>query len=366
VTEEGDLEEQVLEKLEDKPLPRSVAYAFLVAIILIIAAYSVAILLEDGSDDVERSTWAYEMVQLDLLRGQGLTGEGVRVGILDTGLDPTHPILEGVRVVAWTDLVKGKGSPYDNEGHGTAMAGIIAGRAPLRGGALGVDLIIAKVIDKNHALTDDVIADGIDFCLDPNGDGDYEDGADIISLSLGGRFDELQVLIGTKTQNAIAQAVANGVVIVAAAGNDGGDDVMMPGRIKEVISVGALDANGQLAPFSTMGNASIERPDPHKKPEVVAPGVDIVTAHPGDSYARGSGTSHATAFTTAVLAAALSGHPDLLHNGDMGGNQSAVETVKDALMVSSQALEWQQLPHDPGAGYGLVQADDLHEELGTR
>jgi subtilisin family serine protease len=243
------------------------------------------------------------------------------------------------------------------------MASIIAGSSPLRGGAVDVQLIVAKVVDQAHQLTDEVIADGIDFCLDPNDDGDYSDGADIISLSLGGRFDDIELLIGTKTQNAIGEATSNGVILVAAAGNDGGDDVTMPSRVKEVISVGAVDRNGQLAPFSTQGNASIERPDPHKKPEVVAPGVNMMAAYPGGLYSRGSGTSHATALTTAVLASALSGHPSLLHNGPEGGNLSAVERVKTTMMETASALEWQETPHDPGAGYGMVQAMDLYNAL---
>jgi serine protease AprX len=288
------------------------------------------------------------------------------VGIIDTGIDLGHPSLKDVEVVAWSDLVEGRTEPLDDSGHGTAMASIIAGRAPLKGGAEDVQLIVVRVLDGNGDLSDELIADGIDFCLDPDKDGDCTDGADIISLSLGGKFDEIDLLVGTKTQAAIDQAINNGVIVVAAAGNDpDAGDVALPGRLPEVISVGAVDRNARTAPFSSAGNDSIPRPDPNRKPEVVAPGVDIVTAHLDGLYAKGSGTSHATAFTTAVLAVALSGAPGLMRNGSMGGNASAAETVKQALMGTCLPLEGQDRPHDAAAGYGLIQAVALALALET-
>jgi len=345
-------------------LARTQTYAALIVVVLVLATVTIALTLEGPDTGVERSTWAYDMVQLEQAREMGLTGEGVRVGIVDTGIDEGHPCLDGVNVVAWLDLVHGKKATYDDMGHGTAMASIIAGRSPLRGGAPDVELIVVKVLDPDTLFTDEVLADGLDFCLDPDGDGDYGDGADIISLSLGGDLDDIDILIGTKTQAAIAQAVAKGVVVVAAAGNDGtAEDVTLPARLPEVISVGAVDKRGQMAPFSSRGNVSVERPDPDKKPEVVAPGVDVVTAHIDGLYAKGSGTSHATAMVTAVLATALSYVPDILPNGIRGGNESSVREIKTALMDTTRPLDGQATPHDAKAGYGLVQAVDLALEL---
>ena len=244
------------------------------------------------------------------------------------------------------------------------MASIIAGDDPVVGGATEVELIIVKVLDADHPYSDTVIADGIDFCMDPDGDGDYSDGADIISLSLGGDYEDMDELLGTKTATAIAQAISHGVVVVAAAGNDGNaDDVTLPSRIPSVISVGAVDRRGQMAPFSSPGNDSDPRPDPNKKPEVVAPGVDIVTAYRDGQYARGSGTSHAAAFVTAAVAVALSVVPQLAHDGVRGGNETSVEQIKTALMETTVTIEGQDAPHDHQAGYGLVQAVDLLLEL---
>lgn len=345
-------------------LARTQTFAAIAVAILVLATVVLAITLDRPDTDVERSTWAFDMVQLEQARDMGMTGEGVTVAIIDTGIDPGHPCMKGVNVVAWLDLVNGRGQPYDDEGHGTAMASIIAGRSPLRGGAPGVGIIAIKVLSDDHPFDDEVVADAIDFAMDPDGDGDYVDGADVISLSLGGEYEDIDILLGTKTQAAVSQAVNHGVVVVAAAGNDGdSEDVALPSRLPQVISVGAIDRRGQIAPFSSRGNVSVDRPDPDKKPEVVAPGVDIVTAHRDGLYAQGSGTSQATALTSAAIAVALSYEPDLLRDGARGGSEASVHEVKQALMTTARPLEGQSTPHDGRAGYGLVQAVDLALEL---
>jgi serine protease AprX len=153
---------------------------------------------------------------------------------------------------------------------------------------------------------------------------------------------------------------------VAAAGNsENAEDVLYPGRYQDVICVGAVDRNGDHAPFSTHGDSSIPRPDPHQKPEVVAPGVDIQTAHSNDEYASGSGTSQATAITSAALSAALSGAPEYLRSGALGGDADAVRNIKVALMTSAQPMEWQDDHHDEEAGYGMIDAVGLARELGA-
>jgi len=338
----------------------------LILIPIIVASVVVVALVYEGDHTAPRSDWAFSLVQLDEANRMGLTGEGVRVGIVDTGIDASHPSLAGVHMVAWRDLVGGRADPYDDEGHGTAMASIIAGRPPLLGGVPDVELIIVKVIDAQGDSTDTLIADGIDFCLDPNGDGDYADGADIVSLSLGGKVDRIRDVIASKTRDAINEAVSSGVLVVAAAGNDGGPgddgDVSQPGWIPEVVCVGAVDRNGNVASFSSMGR-NIIRSDPNKKPEVVAPGVDITTAYPEDRYAKGSGTSQATAFASAALAAALGANPEWQHDGARGGDKAAVLAVKGLLMDTSKKVTGQTTPHDDRAGYGIIQAVALERAL---
>jgi subtilisin family serine protease len=304
------------------------------------------------------------MVQLNKANDEGLTGKGVRVGIVDTGIDTDHPSLKDIKVKHWRDFVNSRSDPYDDYGHGTAMASIIAGKDPLPGGAQGVELVVVKVVDKDGKTTDTMIANGIDYCLDPNGDGDYRDGVDIISLSLGGRVRLIQELIGTSTQDAVNEAVAHGVLVVAAAGNDGENDdgaVARPGWYRDVICVGAVDSKGLIAPFSSQGTSF--RSNPNKKPEVVAPGVDIITAFLNRDYSTGSGTSQATAFVTAALAVALSAVPELHHDAPLGGDSAAVSIVKNAVMETAKKVEGQTEPHDSHAGYGLIQAMSLANYL---
>lgn len=345
-------------------VPRRITALLLVPII--VASVVVVALVYEGDHTAARSNWAFSSVQLDEANRMGLKGEGVRVGIVDTGIDASHPSLAGVRIAAWHDFVGGRTDPYDDEGHGTAMASIIAGRPPLLGGVPDVELLIVKVVDAKGDSTDTLIADGIDFCLDPNGDGDYADGADIVSLSLGGKVDRIRDVIASKTRDAINEAVLNGVLVVAAAGNDGGPgddgDVSQPGWIPEVICVGAVDRNGNVASFSSMGR-NVIRGDPNKKPEVVAPGVDITTAYPDDRYAKGSGTSQATAFASAALAAALGANPEWRHDGARGGGSAAVMTIKWLLKDTSKKVTGQATPHDDRAGYGIVQAVALERAL---
>jgi subtilisin family serine protease len=288
--------------------------ALSVGLLVIIIAF---VILEAPNEQVDRSDWAYEMVQLDEARGAGYTGEGIRVAIVDTGIDIDHPVLEDADLVAWKDLIGNRKEPYDDEGHGTAMASIIVGRGPLVGGAVDVELIVVKAMDGLGESSDELVAQGIMYSLDPNDDGDYRDGADVISLSLGGRVRYLAQIFGTESQDAIEEATENGVIVVAAAGNDGESDdgdVATPGWIREVISVGAVDINGDLASFSSRGR---------------------------------------------VIAVTLSAVPELAHNGHRGGEESTVILVKDGIMETANPLTTQTLPHDNRAGYGIIQTMDL-------
>jgi serine protease AprX len=313
----------------------------------------------------DRSDWAYEMTQMNEANDAGYDGQGITVGVVDTGINPDHKVFRDADIVHWKDFVNGRSKPYDDQGHGTAMTSIIAAQTIIPGGATRVDLIIAKVLNSEGVSSDSRVAQGVWFCIDPNGDGDYRDGADVISMSLGGETRYLDLIIGTESQAAINEALDHGIVVVAAAGNDGRDDdgeVSNPGRLRNVICVGAVDEDGKVADFSSRGRNLINR-HPHNKPEVVAPGVDIVTAHYRGGYAEGSGTSQATAFLAACIAVVLSALPQLSHTGSQGGDLATIVTIKQAIMDSSKPLVGAERPHDNWGGYGLVQAMDLIDEL---
>jgi serine protease AprX len=313
----------------------------------------------------DRSDWAYEITQVNEANDAGYNGQGITVGIVDTGINPDHKVLKDANIVKWKDFVNGRSEPYDDQGHGTSMASIIAAQTIIPGGATKVDLIISKVLDSQGSSSDGRVAEGVWFCIDPNGDGDYRDGADIISMSLGGRTNYLELIIGSQSQAAIGEAIDNGIIVVAAAGNDGTNDdgeVSSPGRFRNVICVGAVTEDGSVADFSSRGRNLLNR-HPHNKPEVVAPGVDIAAAHYEGGYAIGSGTSQATAMMATCLAVVLSALPRLAHNGAQGGTSSTVISIKQAIEDTSKPVPGAQTPHDNWGGYGLVQTMDLIDEL---
>ena len=287
------------------------------------------------------------MVQVSDLQAQGFDGASVTVAIVDTGIDLRHPNLAGVTVWFWEDLVNGLADPYDDNGHGTAMASILVGRGSLGGGAPAVTLIIIKAVASDGSGTDGVIAQAINDAAAHR--------ADIISLSLGGAGATLMKRLGSASNTAVQNAAALGVLVVASAGNDGETDdgqVATPGVSTHAISVGAVDEHGQIAPFSSQGRAGfLGGGDPDKKPEVVAPGVNISVAWLDRSTATVSGTSPAAVFVAAALALVLEMKPSYKRAGASG-----VDAVKKAIMDSAKKVSGQTTPHDVHYGYGILQA----------
>jgi len=309
-----------------------------------------------------RSEWAYEMTEIVAMNEEGFTGSGVIVGIVDTGFDAGHESLKGADLIAWRDFIYDREEPYDDNGHGSHVAGIIAGSGDIVGAAPDAQLVVAKALDDKGKGSDSVVADAIDWVVDQ--------GAHVICLSLGGRSGLLS--LGSETRQSCNRALNRGVFIVAAAGNDGehdDGDVATPADIDKVIAVGAVDENRRIAKFSSMGDNDGESPlipppldtdrqDPDKKPEVVAPGVDILSAWKDGDYAKASGTSQATAFVAAIVALELEAHP-----GYKLKDRNTIDQFKRALQRSAQPCPGQETPHDDHYGYGLIQALQLHREL---
>ena len=211
---------------------------------------------------------------------------GVKIGIVDTGIDQTHPELSG-KVANCADSIGGtlvEGACLDDSLHGTHVAGTIAAKANNATGVAGVDFDASLVICKalrggaGVGLTSDV-ANCITWA--------HSKGAKVISMSLGGGA-------STTLQNVVAAAWENGgatgSVLVAAAGNDGDSTVSYPAGYTQVVSVAATDSNDAKASFSNT-NADVE---------VAAPGVDILSTIPGGQYATLSGTSMATPHASGV------------------------------------------------------------------
>ncbi len=328
----------------------------LLAIFLLVVAGSSAVLSAAGRIDivtligphVERSEWAFAMTGARQLNSMGFTGYGITVCVVDSGVDMLHPDFSHLHLVAWKDLVNSRSAPYDDRGHGTAMIGLIVADGSIRGAAPGASIIAVKALNQIGLGSPQNVADGIRFCVDPFGTG--IGGADIISLSLGSGsanfFDQT-------VYDAVAWATSRGVFVIVAAGNNGGApdnvDVASAGQVPLAVSVGAVDAGGVKAPFSSIG-AVLNRTDPNMKPEIVAPGVQLVTTAPGAHYLTVSGTSPATAIAAGIVALLLQAKPTLRP----GATSANVLILKTALMLGALKAPGQVSPHDPWYGYGLI------------
>jgi len=282
--------------------------------------------------------------------------------MVDTGIDATHPDFADADIV-FKDFLTGSTEPIDHGGlaHGTMMAGILIADGHMKGAAPGATIGMAAALgddgDGSNSGEETLVADAIEWCW-------REFNADIISLSLGGVNDPNASREGPTT-SAVRQAIDQGVFIVAAAGNDGGVDddgrVASPSNVREAISVGALLEDGSLWEGSSKGSQIDDennlRTDPHLKPEVSAPGYDIISTGPNGLYYTSTGTSDSTVFVAGALALILEAEPTLKQAGP-----DCMEMVKQALQTSSTPLE-NGVSHDEYWGYGALNANIWLEEI---
>jgi thermitase len=260
------------------------------------------------------------------LGGFPTTG-GARIGIVDTGIDQTHPELSG-KVAACANAVGGlvvDGDCTDDSLHGTHVAGTITAKANNATGVAGVDpnagLVICKALrgGAGVGLTSDV-ANCITWA--------HAHGAKVISMSLGGGA---STTLQQAVQGAWENGGATGSVLVAAAGNDGDSTVNYPAGYAEVVSVAATDQNDAKASFSNT-NADVE---------VAAPGVNILSTVPGGQYATMSGTSMATPHASGVTGVLWQLNP--------GSTASAIRSKLDAAVDDLGAAG-----RDQSFGFGRV------------
>lgn len=267
--------------------------------------------------------WGIESTRVPSAWDSGFTGKGIKVAVIDSGISP-HSDLDiagGISTVGYTSSYK------DDQGHGTHVAGIIGARNNsfgVRGVAYETEIYAVKAFDRNgEAYLSDLI-EGIDWSI--------ANGMDIINLSSGTQTSTRSFL------NVVNKAYDSGLLIVAAAGNDGasdglGDTVDFPARYASVIGVGAVNSFFERASFSSTG----------PEVEVAAPGVEILSTYLDNQYAYMSGTSMATPYVTGQLALLKQAYPDLTN-----------EQLRLVLIEHTKDLG--ATGRDPYFGYGFIQA----------
>lgn len=267
--------------------------------------------------------------------GLGYEGEGITVAVIDTGVAPHDDLVKPRnRIVGFRDLVNDKKQPYDDNGHGTQVAGIIAGNGfssngKYAGVAPKANILGIKALDKNGGGTTSDIISALSYIVEKKDSLNI----DIVNLSL-----------GTPPNNnpakdplvrAVEKCVDAGLIVVTAAGNNGPDEktILSPGTSDNSITVGAVDDNrtieiedDKIASFSSRGPT----PQGIQKPDLVAPGVNIrsLSNTKLDSYTSLSGTSMATPL--------ISGSIALLLNKNKGLKQ---KQVKDILLDNCIKLD---------------------------
>lgn len=262
-------------------------------------------------------------------------GSGLIIAVVDSGVDLQHPDLIGQIQPGGWDFVNDDNNPDDDHGHGTHVAGIIAAKANNLQGIAGIahnaKVLPVKVLNAANTGNTFNIAAGIVYAVDR--------GAKIINLSLGGPTPS------TTTEGAIDYAVGRGVIVVAAAGNDGPGTTLYPAAFDNVISVGAHDSTGATASFSST-NSQVD---------ISAAGVDIISTIPISGATVTDPSGYRLLSGTSMAAPHVSGIVGLIVSA---GVATTPATVTEALICGARDLNSATLPgRDDAMGWGVVDAD---------
>ncbi|WLR57098.1 S8 family peptidase [Mesobacillus subterraneus] len=254
--------------------------------------------------------------------------EDIEIAIVDTGVDLDHPDLRN-RLVKGYNVINDKAEPDDDNGHGTHVAGIIASETNNNEGVAGMTwfskiMPIKAMGAKGYGTTFD-IAKGIVWAVDH--------GADVINLSLG-NYQPSKVL-----EEAVRYAFEKDVVMVSAAGNDGSNQPTYPSAYPEVLSVAAVDYNGNRASFSNYGEYI----------DIAAPGVYIPSTYYNKQYAALSGTSMAAPHVAGLAALIKSANPEL----------KSSQVIK---IIKNSAIDLGEQGKDIDYGNGLIDVNSALQE----
>lgn len=301
---------------------------------------------------IETDQRSRQAIHLPEAHGYSKGDKQITVAVLDTGVDLDHPELTEAMLPGHdcVNILDGAGKfvgdflgydedPDDEVGHGTHVAGIIAGQGldmPL-GVVPHCKILPVRVLGamkrgakKVGAGLVDNINTGIKWAID--------NGADVINMSLGIQHTGG----GLPHEEVVNYARRKGVSIVAASGNDGQEKLYYPGALSHVIAVGALDDGGKIASFSTFG----------KQVDFAAPGTDIYSTYIGSDYGFSTGTSHASPFVAGAIAL-LKSYALQKHDARLSDRQ-----IKHLLKHTSDKLD-KRFKHSKAGFGGLNLLDAL-------
>ncbi|MEH7225801.1 S8 family peptidase [Bacillus sp. JJ1566] len=243
-------------------------------------------------NDLLYNDFQWNLRMIDSENGWGISqgSDKVKIAIVDTGVDLDHPDLVN-RIAGGYNVLKDNNVPDDDNGHGTHVAGIIASQTNNHEGTAGITwfnpIMPVKVMGADGYGSTFDIARGIIWATDH--------GADVINLSLG-NYQGSKLL-----KQAVDYAYRHDVVMVAASGNDNSSQPSYPSAYPQVLSVAAVDLNGDKADFSNYGDYI----------DVAAPGVTIPSTYIDEQYAALSGTSMAAPHVAALAGLMRSINPNL-------------------------------------------------------
>lgn len=279
--------------------------------------------------DAAAQQYALQQIRADAASPKANGGSGVKIGLIDSGVDLQHESLRGAHIKG-IDVVDG--GDVNAETHGTVIASILVGQGPLHGVAPAADLVAVRAF---HEVDQKLgAAQSSSFLLSQGIDTALREGVQVINLSLTGPQDKL---VGQMVNEALLHKVS----VIAAAGNEGPKaSPAYPAAQDGVIAVTATDAKDHLYKNANRGDYI----------SVAAPGVDILGAKPGGSYDFFSGTSMATGYVTGVAALMMA-----------NDRQLTVTQLRKA--VEASAVDLGPPSRDPEFGAGRIDATSALEQL---
>ena len=294
----------------------------------------------DITSDIEfDSQWYLDKINADAIRKRGLSGKGIKIAIIDSGINFSHPdfnqsnILQGYNCTFGAEDIN---DYSDNIGHGTMVAGIIAAQTDneldIAGIASNAQIIPIKITDSNSLNISSIFL-GLEKALETD--------CDIINMSFGGAITDEEALSVLKGY--IDEAEEKGIIVVAAVGNSGHTDNAMnyPAGFDNVIGVGSVDEDLSSSYFSQKNESVF----------VSAPGDNIISLFKNNSTTTGLGTSLSAPIVTAVIAIIKEVRPEC-----------TLQEIKELLKNTS--VDYGSEGYDINYGYGILNVENIVEEIG--